>query len=258
MAILLLLPLLSWAAGQGESGKSKVKSAEISFMMRGGKRQLKFYQEILDKFTGEHPNIKVNLLWAAYAIDKYFEKIQLSSVVGKGADVFWLNTKFIPFYARKGMLKDLNTFIKADAVDMSIYYPKSIEAATFDGKLTGFPRNGNPGFGGIFYNKDVFDAVGLAYPAENWVWSDLRNFAGKIVKNLNGNGKTGHWGIANLTSENGALNVLESFGGGYVDKSGKKSLLGTKESIEAVQFIDRKSTRLNSSHTDIPRMPSSA
>ena len=34
-----------------------------------------------------------------------------------------------------------------------------------------------------------------------------------------------------------ALNVLESFGGGYVDKSGKKSLLGTKESIEAVQFI---------------------
>ncbi len=237
MAILLLLPLLSWAAGQGESGKSKEQSAKISFMMRGGKRQLKFYREILNKFTGEHPNIKVNLLWAAFAIDEYFEKIQLASVVGKGADVFWLNTKFIPFYARKGMLKDLNTFIKTDTIDMSIYYPKSIEAATFDGKLTGFPRNGNPGFGAIFYNKDVFDASGLAYPKEDWGWDDLRNLAGKTAKHSNGAGKTNRWGIANLASENGALNVLESFGGGYVDRSGKKSLLGTKESIEAVKFI---------------------
>ena len=58
--------------------------------------------------------------------------------------------------------------------------------------------------------------------------------------------------------------ILEESGGNVNDRSYKKTVKKLRQmctNLKKVQFckdVDRKSTRLNSSHTDISRMPSSA
>jgi multiple sugar transport system substrate-binding protein len=41
-----------------------------------------------------------------------------------------------------------------------------LESATYDGSVYGFPRD--IGFSILYYNKDFFDAAGVAYPTEEW------------------------------------------------------------------------------------------
>ena len=79
--------------------------------------------------------------------------------------------------------------------------------------------------------------------------SDTFTFANaNVVGNINsGNANLGNLAIANFFSGNG--NALFSIQGANVVGTVGNATLATK---------DRKSTRLNSSHTDISRMPSSA
>ena len=50
---------------------------------------------------------------------------------------------------------------------------------------------------------------------------------------------------------------VQKFALGHVSPNNGFSM-GVEESLGSVSWVDRKSTRLNSSHTDISRMPSSA
>ena len=54
------------------------------------------------------------------------------------------------------------------------------------------------------------------------------------------------------------LRIMETEKKNRVLKKAAENLVADAETIIAANALDRKSTRLNSSHTDISRMPSSA
>jgi multiple sugar transport system substrate-binding protein len=61
--------------------------------------------------------------------------------------------------------------IEAAGYDLEDYWPGLLESAKFEGSVYGFPRDIEVNV--IYYNKDMFDAAGVAYPSDDWTWDDF-------------------------------------------------------------------------------------
>ena len=48
----------------------------------------------------------------------------------------------------------------------------------------------------LFYNKDMFDAAGMAYPTASWTWDDLRAAAKQLTLDKNGDGIADQYGFS--------------------------------------------------------------
>ncbi|WP_282935947.1 extracellular solute-binding protein [Paenibacillus sp. RC67] len=79
---------------------------------------------------------------------------------------------------------DISDLVKKHNVDLSRFEPSFLDATRQLGGLYGLPVNG----GGLvlYYNKDIFDKFGVAYPADGMTWEDLLALSKKVTKNEGG------------------------------------------------------------------------
>lgn len=129
-------------------------------------------------FEIEHPTINVEYETAGW--DAYFTKLQTVVAANKAPDAFELNYENFVTYAEKGALLDLSSLVAADAgFDTSIYNPKALAAFSEDGKQYALVES----FSNVvlFYNKDLFDAAGVAYPTADWTWKEELEAAQKLT-----------------------------------------------------------------------------
>ena len=74
--------------------------------------------------------------------------------------------------AARGMFVDLTPYVERDGVDLSAYwYPHDLEWVWEGGLYGGLLYAGGQA---LYVNKDLLDAAGVAFPADDWTWDDLR------------------------------------------------------------------------------------
>lgn len=104
----------------------------------------------------------------------YYTQIQTQLAGGTAADLVWLDQDHIAL-AADGSFMPLTDCVanapKGSAGDVSDYYPGIISTAYQDGVLYGLPWIAQPVV--VYFNKALFDAAGLAYPAKGWTWDDF-------------------------------------------------------------------------------------
>lgn len=134
--------------------------------------------QMIQIFETAHPNIKINVETAPF--DSYFTKLQTLIAGGMAPDIFELNYENFVTYASRGVLLDLSPLADSDpSFDASIYYPRANEAFTYNGMQLGLPATFSTVV--LFYNKDLFDQAGVAYPEEDWTWADAVEAGKKIT-----------------------------------------------------------------------------
>lgn len=121
---------------------------------------------LVDKFNAEHPNIRVNM--TLLPSDGYDERMQTTLGAGQGAPdvaLFW-NTNWYP------QALDLTGYIEADPdIDPEMYLPGFWNTrVVFNDTIIGLPLGVGANF--VMYNKDMFDAAGVAYPEADWTPED--------------------------------------------------------------------------------------
>jgi multiple sugar transport system substrate-binding protein len=85
----------------------------------------------------------------------------------------------------RGCWENLDPYIEASGYDLNDYWPGLLESAKYQGSVYGLPRDIEVNI--IYYNKDLFDAAGVAYPSEDWTWDDFLAVAEKLTqKDANG------------------------------------------------------------------------
>ena len=73
----------------------------------------------------------------------------------------WINVLKAEEYLDAGVLMDVSEV--ATALDLKANYPAAlVEAYNFDGKQYAIPKDFDTN--GLFYNKELFDKAGVAYP----------------------------------------------------------------------------------------------
>ena len=68
-----------------------------------------------------------------------------------------------------GQVEDLMPYIERDGVDLSIY-SGAAEKLSINNQIFGLPFRNDLWL--LFYNKDLFDKAGVAYPTDDMTWDD--------------------------------------------------------------------------------------
>ena len=144
---------------------------------------LKELDQMIQLFQAEHPNITVKVETAPFA--DYFTKLQTLIAGGTAPDVFELNYENFVTYADKGLLLDLFPMMKADTtLDPKVYSERANQAFSYNGMQLGLPATFSTVV--LFYNKDLFDKAGVAYPTADWTWQDAVEAGKKLNDPANG------------------------------------------------------------------------
>jgi multiple sugar transport system substrate-binding protein len=166
-------------------------------------------------FQEANPGVTVKVETAPYA--DYFTELQTRIAGGDAPDVFELNYENFVTYASRDVLLDVTDRAASDPEFAARYYPKAYEAFALDGKQYGLPAS----FSNVvlFYNKDVFDAAGVAYPTADWNWEDERAAATQLNDPDNG-----VWGQFSPVTYNEFYKTAAQNGGTVLSEDGSVTI----------------------------------
>jgi multiple sugar transport system substrate-binding protein len=221
------------AAPTATEAEPAAQPVTVRWAFWGSPEEAASHQLVADAFMKEHPEIVIetwNQPW-----DDYFTKIQALWASGDPntiPDIAFLWPT--PKYAAEGVLENLDPYIEKAGYDLNDYWGGLLDSAMYQGSVYGFPRDIEVNV--LYYNKDLFDKAGVAYPTEEWTWDDLKAAVEKLtVKDADG--QTTQYGLA-MEGGKYAKFVNQNNGGildDYVNPS--KSRLGEPEAIAAIQFL---------------------
>lgn len=133
---------------------------------------------ILDPLKKKYPHISLEIIKRAKG--SYLEDLMAQ---GNTPDIIYNWNGELPTYGEKGLLYDLQPLAKQLQFDLSRFDPAALDAirATTGGTaLHGIPFES--GGMAMFYNKDLFDKFGAAYPKDGMTWDDTIELAKKVSR----------------------------------------------------------------------------
>lgn len=206
------------------------ETVTITWSYWGDPDELPPNEAVIRAFEAKYPHIKIKTQHAPWG--SYFDRIQTQMAGGTAPDVMFLNN--IPSYAARGVLLPLDDLIKETGFDTKPYYEENLKIFSLDGKIYGFPRDNDTTV--LYYNKDLFDEAGIAYPDSSWTWDEFLVACQALTKVDNRNRVT-QYGVA-LESNKYAMFVHQNGGQVFDDPlEPTRFLMNEPLAVEALQFM---------------------
>ncbi|MBE0698475.1 MAG: extracellular solute-binding protein [Anaerolineaceae bacterium] len=192
------------------------------------------HQQIIQNFEDQNPNIIVQL--EPVSGRDYYARL-LTQLAAKAApDIMQIGDDAVPSFVLKNAFVPLDTYLKDSNFDASIYLPGLLDPGKINGKQYLLPKDYSPL--AVYYNKNLFDAASVPYPADGWTWDDLLAAAQKLTVKDEA-GSVTQWGIQ-LPGPwtTGFEYWVAAAGGSLISQDGKSftSQMDSPEVAHAVQF----------------------
>jgi len=197
LSILLLLALMLPIAAFSEAKQYEYKevdgyklvvlpedSAPVTITMmgwEGGPSETDNIYNALDTFKAFYPHITVEYTPGDY--DTHHSKLMTMIAGGAGPDVFYCGPNFYAGFARRNMLYDI-TELYNQVYTLDDYIPAALEQMMYGDQMYGISSCTTSPV--LYYNKDLFDEAGVAYPSSNpeeaWTWDEFVEAAKQLTK----------------------------------------------------------------------------
>lgn len=226
------LMLAGCGGGSGEQGSSsggdKGKQTVLRFATWDTGEKLKVQENIAKAFEKSHSGVKVQI--EPYA-DGFDQKLAASFGASNPPDVM-LMWDFPTYHSN---LEPLDAFTEKDAsLKLDDIYDGLFNYVKVDGKSYGMPA----GFTtrAMYYNKKVFDAMGVPYPKDGWTWGDFKDIATKLTDKSK---KQYGFGVRAENDPYDLQGFIWSNGGSFISEDGKtiEGIMNGPETVAAVQMF---------------------
>ena len=129
-------------------------------------------------WTSRNPNVAVEWQYA----DNVPQTVVTHAASGDLEDLLaqWMGTQAPQVWLTSGLTVPLDGYVKSQRINPKDWYKAIWEAAFVDGKQFSMPWQGQVFGIALYFNKNVFDEVGLKYPDLNWTLDDLVTAADKL------------------------------------------------------------------------------
>lgn len=176
-----LLAACAPATGSIAPIANQLEPVTITFMAPGGPPEQAAFQSVVEGFHAtnthvHHAPVKVDLIGVASTSD-FLTRLTADIATGTPADLFLLNYRRIAQFYNGGALEPLgsrlanSTKLRADD-----FYPIALDAfRDSQGTPVALPQNASSLV--VYYNKDLFNQLGVAYPKAGWNWEEFRQLA---------------------------------------------------------------------------------
>ena len=137
-----------------------------------------YWGDIKDAYEASHPGVTIEMVDLG---STDYMTVLATELSGSGSDFDVVTIKDVPGYAtlvQKGSILALDDYISKDGVDLSKYAGVT-DQVTVDGSLYELPFRND--FWVLFYNKDLFDAKGVAYPTNDMTFDEYDALAREMT-----------------------------------------------------------------------------
>jgi len=181
----------------------------VTFMEVGDAAKMKAFEEYYPIWRQLHPEIAVEYSPLAYS--ESFTKIKTMFAAGIPYDVSPMYSPgYDTMFVEANALLAMDDLIKRDGITEDDFLPGIFNSwdQFHNGERIALPY----GFSGrvLWYNPELFDTAGLAYPSTSWTdtswtWADFVSVGKKLTRDINGDGINDVWGLAGLPNFFGNL-----------------------------------------------------
>lgn len=220
------------------------EKVELSFLYWADEVQKKLVTNACLAYEQKN-GVKINA--EALPADETFEAyIQTRKEAGTLPDVSYIGETDIVKYNAMGILADISDLFSSGKINKKL---DAVTIKTTDGKTLGVGLSNQLVL--LYYNKDMFDKAGLAYPPtkveDAWTWDKFVEIAKKLTVDTNGkNGTQAGFNAKKIKTYGIGFNCLREFhqfwslysnGGGVVSADGKVFLWDSQKSIDGLQKL---------------------
>jgi multiple sugar transport system substrate-binding protein len=182
------------AIGTGEGSKTTTdtkadgfdatKPVTLKIVDTGLVTDEEFHMYVVEPLKKKYPNITLELIRQKYSVDRY--ELLLSK--GENFDLlFEANLLFDDVIATK-LADNMEPMLKKHNIDLSRLEQVALDSfkiASGGQYLSAVPFTGH--FNALYYNKDLFDKFGVAYPKDGMSWDETIELARKMTRTIDGN-----------------------------------------------------------------------
>lgn len=187
------------------------------------------FEAAAKKFHQKNPNITVKFVYTPFP--DYFTKLNTEISSKSAPDLFWLENVQYPLYAHNHALANLANYgvsvkkLAAGGIPSHLLTPYESKGA-----LYAVPHQTITC--GLYYNKALFAAAGVAVPTDKWTWADVTAAAAKLT-----NKSTGVYGLVSPEWDQcNYFQTMEQAGADIVSPNGKTSDFGSAAGIAGLNF----------------------
>ncbi len=137
-----------------------------------------YWQALKDNYEAANPNVTIEMTDLG---STDYMTVLATELSGSGSDFDVVTIKDVPGYATlvsKNTLEPLDSYISAAGIDLSQYGGVD-KQVTVNGSLYELPFRND--FWVVFYNKDIFDAAGVAYPTNDMTFDEYDALARQVA-----------------------------------------------------------------------------
>jgi multiple sugar transport system substrate-binding protein len=200
--------------------------------------------EIIRRFNVENPDIEVSMQRMDW--DTYYNKLMVSTMSGRGPQVFVIHASTLPRMFRAGFIGDVSDMYSQETgILRSDFESKVLNQVKFGKEMIAVPLDIHPQ--GLYCNKDLLLEAGLKNPdGTPRLPRDRAEFLQTIraTQKIDSKGQHEVWGFSWTVWRNNFMTLLPQFHGGYFDKSGKPEL-NCPGNVAALAFMGDLTNSLN-------------
>jgi multiple sugar transport system substrate-binding protein len=197
LALALSLGIAGCSGGQGAgkdektSDKASENTEPVTLTLYDNNiiSDLDWQRQLVDPLKKKYPYITVE-----HVPRKDANTLNNMLAAGTPPDLFNFYVGAVGQLIQADLLEDITPLAKQDNIDLSRFQPvvlDSIKSASGNGQLFGLPRLMNTV--ALYYNKNIFDKFGAAYPKDGMTWDQTIELAKKVTRS---DGGTNYYGFA--------------------------------------------------------------
>jgi multiple sugar transport system substrate-binding protein len=157
MAAVLAL-VASACTGNGDDPAGTASSGPVTLNLWIFEGEETFLPALKKAFETEHPNVTLKI--TNIPEDNYVTKMDTALAADSPPDIGWVyETRWL----KAGRVLPLDDVIASNQIDVSVLNQNALAGCEFEGKT--YCLGSYTGAVMLFYNKDLFDQAGLAYPS---------------------------------------------------------------------------------------------
>lgn len=192
-------------------------------------------EQLLPQWQKEYPHIEFDI----QMYPDFFNKMLTMMATDAAPDIVDTAGTYLFGHVLRGGAVDLAPYMDRDAsFNKRDFFPHLWEEVRYPHTtgqgLYAVPYN----FVGsvMYYNIDMFNNAGLAYPNANWTWNTLRESARKLVQR-SADGRTTVWGMGMDSTHQMFDPLVRAYGGEVLNASRTKAALNSPQAAEALRFM---------------------
>ena len=246
VAAAMLSVTLASCGGERSAGPSEGR-VTVTFWHSFVSGTIPALRQMIARFEEEHPHIRINAQYIPTG-DALVQKLITSVQSNTAPDVSWVRAHYMHEMVKADAIYQMSHFIDGpnglSDEELDDFYPSLLQYASWQGTLYSIPMEATNL--GLLYNKGHFREVGLDPDRPPRTWDELREYARRLSRDLNGNGRYDRVGFAvpavPATGPNGSYMSWTFFpwlwqsGAELVNEDQTRIILDEPEAIRALSF----------------------